>query len=344
MAQGIELAAFCFCSWRRRALKPRHTTVCNNACGAPVPAVSARHVSAYHRTAESGRLNRRLLRPGRKRLERQCQTAGSTRRAQFRSRRSSRPRRLAAPGQQHQPRARRWRGPSRAAHQPSPRSTSIRSSNSASCLPLVPCGRISVSAQAIRAAPHARALTAPHETALFAMAANRLERPELEARLCRHAGCPTSPCCPSRRHCVDQLYRALDFLAVWSDEIERDVFLRTADLFRLDVDLIFYDTTTAYFEIDEPDEDERGIRRPAFRPAASSRPQQGRARQSASGDHRSRRNARRHAGALLGAARRYRRRGHRGAHQAGSAAPGSSAAACSSAMPGMYSADNLAAL
>jgi hypothetical protein len=35
------------------------------------------------------------------------------------------------------------------------------------------------------------------------------------------------------------------------------VFLRAADLFRLDVDLIFYDTTTAYFEIDEPDEDEQ---------------------------------------------------------------------------------------
>jgi len=33
--------------------------------------------------------------------------------------------------------------------------------------------------------------------------------------------------------------------------------LRTADLFRLDVDLIFYDTTTAYFEVDEPDEDDQ---------------------------------------------------------------------------------------
>ena len=40
-------------------------------------------------------------------------------------------------------------------------------------------------------------------------------------------------------------------------QIERDVFLKAADLFRLDVDLIFYDTTTAYFEIDEPDEDEQ---------------------------------------------------------------------------------------
>ena len=35
------------------------------------------------------------------------------------------------------------------------------------------------------------------------------------------------------------------------------MFLRAADLFGLDVDLIFYDTTTAYFEIDEPDENER---------------------------------------------------------------------------------------
>ena len=36
------------------------------------------------------------------------------------------------------------------------------------------------------------------------------------------------------RIAVDQLYRALDFLAVWSEEIEREVFLRAADLLRLD--------------------------------------------------------------------------------------------------------------
>ena len=54
---------------------------------------------------------------------------------------------------------------------------------------------------------------------------------------------------------LDQLYRALDFLTVWSDRLEREVFLKTADLFRLDVDLIFYDTTTAYFETDQADEE-----------------------------------------------------------------------------------------
>jgi hypothetical protein len=39
---------------------------------------------------------------------------------------------------------------------------------------------------------------------------------------------------------VDQCYCALDVLAVWAEAIERDVvFLKTADLFRVDVDLIF---------------------------------------------------------------------------------------------------------
>ena len=37
---------------------------------------------------------------------------------------------------------------------------------------------------------------------------------------------------------VDQLYRALDCLRVWPEEIERGVFLQAPDLLRLDVDLI----------------------------------------------------------------------------------------------------------
>ena len=91
-------------------------------------------------------------------------------------------------------------------------------------------------------------LTAPHELALFAMAAQRLDDPGSKL------GCATRWLPEAGKLAVDQLYRALDFLAVWSEEIERDVFLRSADLLRLAVDLIFYDTTTAYFEIDEPDE------------------------------------------------------------------------------------------
>ena len=97
-------------------------------------------------------------------------------------------------------------------------------------------------------------LSAPHEMALFAMAAQRLDDPSSKLD-CATRWLPDIAWLPEAdKLAVDQLYRALDFLAVWSDEIERDVFLRSADLLRLDVDLIFYDTTTAYFEIDEPDE------------------------------------------------------------------------------------------
>src|SRR5689334_6588330 len=108
--------------------------------------------------------------------------------------------------------------------------------------------------EAIRTRLMRACLSAPHEMALFAMAAQRLDDPGSKLS-CTTRWLPDSAWLPEADNlAVDQLYRALDFLAIWSDEIERDVFLRSADLLRLDVDLIFYDTTTAYFEIDEPDE------------------------------------------------------------------------------------------
>ncbi|MGH7048970.1 MAG: IS1634 family transposase [Stellaceae bacterium] len=108
---------------------------------------------------------------------------------------------------------------------------------------------------AIRRCTERAKLTAPHETALFVMAANRLDDP-VSKLACAERWLPDIAWLPDAAGlAVDQCYRALDFLAVWTEEIERDVFLKAADLFRLDVDLIFYDTTTAYFEIDEPDED-----------------------------------------------------------------------------------------
>jgi DDE family transposase len=110
---------------------------------------------------------------------------------------------------------------------------------------------------AIRTCAARANLTAPHETALFAMAANRLDDP-VSKLACAERWLPDIAWLPDAAGlAVDQCYRALDFLTVWSEQIERDVFLKAADLFRLDVDLIFYDTTTAYFEIDEPDEDEQ---------------------------------------------------------------------------------------
>src|SRR3954447_4683323 len=107
---------------------------------------------------------------------------------------------------------------------------------------------------AIRGCITEGALSAPHEMALFAMAAQRLDDPGSKLG-CATRWLPDIAWLPEARDLtLHQFYRALDVLAVWSDQIERAVFLRAADLFRLDVDLIFYDTTTAYFEIDEPDE------------------------------------------------------------------------------------------
>ena len=54
---------------------------------------------------------------------------------------------------------------------------------------------------------------------------------------------------------VHQLYRAMDFLLEAHDEVQREVFWNVANLFNLEVDLLFLDTTTAYFEIEGEDDD-----------------------------------------------------------------------------------------
>jgi len=53
---------------------------------------------------------------------------------------------------------------------------------------------------------------------------------------------------------VHALYRAMDFLVEHAEEIQREVFFSTASLLNLEVDLLFFDTTTTYFEIEEEDE------------------------------------------------------------------------------------------
>lgn len=91
------------------------------------------------------------------------------------------------------------------------------------------------------------------ERALFAMVANRA-------------------CAPSSKlYCYEQwlredvridgtatlalhhLYRAMDVLEAHKEAIEQALYFRLADLLSLDVELIFYDTTSLHFEIDEID-------------------------------------------------------------------------------------------
>nr|WP_245651929.1 IS1634 family transposase [Streptosporangium amethystogenes] len=62
----------------------------------------------------------------------------------------------------------------------------------------------------------------------------------------------------------DACYRAMDWLHEAKDDLEKQVFDEVANLLNLDVDLLFFDTTSTYFELEQPDEpvarDEHGDR------------------------------------------------------------------------------------
>ena len=64
----------------------------------------------------------------------------------------------------------------------------------------------------------------------------------------------------------DECYRAMDWLIEAASEVEKRVFWSVATLLDLEVDLLFFDTTSTYFEAeadDAIDRDDRGIPRPA---------------------------------------------------------------------------------
>jgi len=67
----------------------------------------------------------------------------------------------------------------------------------------------------------------------------------------------------------DACYRAMDWLLEVEDELAEAVYFATADLLNLEVDLLFFDTTSTYFERDEAEADltdEQGnVVGPAFR-------------------------------------------------------------------------------
>jgi len=106
--------------------------------------------------------------------------------------------------------------------------------------------------QAITARLAAQELQAPHEAALLAMATQRLARPG--SKLACHERWLDRVWLPAAKNLsLGQLYRALDILAEHGDAIEQEVFWHSVDLFKLDVDLIFYDATTAWFECDQED-------------------------------------------------------------------------------------------
>jgi transposase len=97
-------------------------------------------------------------------------------------------------------------------------------------------------------------LKVPYERALLAMTANRLCEPESKLGVWhRWLSKVYLPTCDGLK--LKQMYEAMDLFYEHVSEIEENVFFQTANLFNLTVDLIFYDTTTASFCIDQEDED-----------------------------------------------------------------------------------------
>jgi transposase len=60
-------------------------------------------------------------------------------------------------------------------------------------------------------------------------------------------------------------YRAMDFLLDCDEEIQREVFHAVANLLNLEVDVIFFDTTSTFFEIEDEDEPDPEGEREALR-------------------------------------------------------------------------------
>jgi len=99
-----------------------------------------------------------------------------------------------------------------------------------------------------------RSYTTPVERLIFAMVANRALAPSsklhIEHWVANEAYITSLPEVE-----VQQLYRAMDFLLEAADEVQHEIFFSVANLFNLDVDLLFLDTTTTYFEIEGEDAD-----------------------------------------------------------------------------------------
>lgn len=95
------------------------------------------------------------------------------------------------------------------------------------------------------------------ERALFAMVANRACAPSSKLYCQEQWLREDVRIAGTEGLALHHLYRAMDFLEAHREAIEESLYYRLADLLNLDVDLVFYDTTSLHFEIDEADEAER---------------------------------------------------------------------------------------
>ena len=98
-----------------------------------------------------------------------------------------------------------------------------------------------------------RRLDPSAERVLFALVANRALAPSSKLAASRWisedvliGGLPGTS--------DDACYRAMDWLLQIRDDLEKEVFHQVANLLNLEVDLLFFDTTSTYFETEDEDE------------------------------------------------------------------------------------------
>lgn len=99
-----------------------------------------------------------------------------------------------------------------------------------------------------------RDFSSPVEWAIFAMVANRALAPDSKRGV--EEWVKNDVALGNPHHlALQHLYRAMDILLEHRELIHKEVFFSVADLLNLEVDLLFFDTTSTYVERDEEDED-----------------------------------------------------------------------------------------
>jgi hypothetical protein len=119
-----------------------------------------------------------------------------------------------------------------------------------------------------------RRLDARAERVIFAMVANRTLEP-LSKLACSKWVSQRAWIQGLAELDEDSCYRSMDWLLEVEDELAEAVYFATADLLNLEVDLLFFDTTSTYFERDEAEQDlidqQGNVIRPAFRTHGNSK-------------------------------------------------------------------------
>ena len=130
--------------------------------------------------------------------------------------------------------------------------------------------RLGIGAAVRRAAAGRRLDGAEVERVVFALVAQRALAPG--SKLAATSWVAERVAIEGLAACTDdQAYRAMDFLLEALDEIAGEIFSSVAHVLNLDLDIVFVDTSSTYWEVDVPDEltelaekvDDDGVTRPA---------------------------------------------------------------------------------